>query len=451
VRKNITIKAALLMFVISSLLVILMSLYSHSIVGFLMEAMEENIEGRLKETSKRGVSLVTHEELAMFREPADMISPPYQELRLKLKDFATDADVKYIYYMRIEGDMLQYIVDNDFDERTRVGLDTPLIDVSVVPGLKYAIAGQFGVAPLGVYMDNWEGLMSAYAPIFDSEGKVAAICGVDINDELVFDARNRTQALLNLQVISVTIVFLCGLFCLIGYSSETKAAMNANQSKSAFLSKVSHEMRTPLAVMSANAQLAYELLKNNMEGKEVFAALDAVKNEAARLARMSDATIALGITQCFSDSMDNLDVGDIIVKTAEVYRTLVERKGNKLSLNVPDDLPYIKGSADGLSQVLINLISNANEHTEHGELNVAASRERGAITVAVKDTGEGITQEHLDGIFTRKPVSDSKRKAGGIGLSICREIVEKHGGKIWITSRSGEGTVVSFTLPTRGE
>jgi signal transduction histidine kinase len=107
----------------------------------------------------------------------------------------------------------------------------------------------------------------------------------------------------------------------------------------------------------------------------------------------------------------------------------------------------VDGDADGLSQVLINLISNANEHTENGEITVTALSDGQAVTVTVTDNGEGIAPEALPGIFERRPRMGGSGEAGGIGFSICREIIKKHGGRIWVESEQGAGTSVSFTLP----
>jgi signal transduction histidine kinase len=136
----------------------------------------------------------------------------------------------------------------------------------------------------------------------------------------------------------------------------------------------------------------------------------------------------------------------------------VENRGNRLSLDISEGLTVL-GDADGLAQVLINLISNANEHTEKGEIRVSVSRDRESVLVSVSDTGEGIMPEALPGIFGRRARRGGHEKrarqaknfplsgGGGIGLSICREIVERHGGTIGIESEPGKGTKVFFRLP----
>ncbi|MDR3331617.1 MAG: hypothetical protein LBT08_03215, partial [Synergistaceae bacterium] len=259
-------RAVLSMFVISSAAVILMSLYTGTLIGFLMREMSRNIEGRLRETSRRGASLITAEELGNFRDVRDMELPEYKDLRLRLRDFAADSDILYVYYLRAANGMMQYIVDNDFDEATRVGLDTVSTDIALTPGVSDALEGRVGSSTLGNYMYGWDGLLSAYSPIFDENGNVAAVCGVDINDELIVEARKRVRILQVLETIAVVFVLVSGLFCLAAYRREAKIARDANVAKSRFLSRVGHEMRTPLAVMSSSAQVAAALHRKGVSG-----------------------------------------------------------------------------------------------------------------------------------------------------------------------------------------
>jgi signal transduction histidine kinase len=444
------------MFVISSAAVIVMSLYTGTLIGFSMREMSRNIEGRLRETSRRGAALVTAAELDKYRDAVDMELPEYKDLRNRLRDFSADSDILYVYYLRAADGMMQYIVDNDFDEATRVGLDTVSTDIALTPGVSDALEGRVGSSTLGNYMYGWDGLLSAYSPIFDENGNVAAVCGVDINDEPIVEARRRVRILQALGTIAVVFVFASGLFCLAAYRREAKTARDANAAKSRFLSKVGHEMRTPLALMSSNAQVAAALHKSGVSGageEKFYRSLDIVKREASRLARMSDAMVALEVASSGYSDKSELDAGELVRTTAEIYRTLVEHYGNRLEIDILGErsgTPRVVGNADGLSQVLVNLVSNANEHTQDGVIGVKMSFEAGIITVSVSDNGEGIAPEALPNIFDRRPIVGKSGEVGGMGLSICKDIVTSHGGRIWIESEIGAGTTVFFTLPARG-
>ena len=218
------------MFVFSCAVVLLVSFYSRSTASFLTVEMEKSIQAWLKETSKRGAEMVTLEELETYKKPEDMNLPGYQNLRRKLIDFAADSGVLYAYYLRpLGGDKFQYIVDNDPDESTIVNLNTPPTDISKTPGLPEALLGHVSSAGLGSYMSEWGGLLSAYAPIFDPQGRVAAVCGVDINDEMIVSAEQREKFLAILIIVAVIIVLASGILCLTGYKREARAAREAKQ------------------------------------------------------------------------------------------------------------------------------------------------------------------------------------------------------------------------------
>jgi len=196
------------MYVVFSTVLLAALFFSWSVAAYLYKEMEKNIQARLSEAGKRGAVMVTAAELSAFRTPEDMKSPAYQALRHKLADFADDAGVLYVYYLRPVGvDQFQYIIDNDFDEKTRVGLDTPLGDVATADGMTRALSGHVGIAKLGSYSPGWKGLLSAYAPMFDNKGHVVAICGIDINDQAIVKAR-QTGNLLNVLCILAAVSVL---------------------------------------------------------------------------------------------------------------------------------------------------------------------------------------------------------------------------------------------------
>jgi signal transduction histidine kinase len=129
-----------------------------------------------------------------------------------------------------------------------------------------------------------------------------------------------------------------------------------------------------------------------------------------------------------------------------------------LILNLNDDLPEVTADANRIRQVLVNLLQNAISHTSEGTITISAEAADDFVKISVADTGEGIETERLPIIFERFKSRDSgirignKRATGrgagtGLGLYICRHIVEAHGGRIVVSSEVGAGTEVSFTIP----
>ena len=131
----------------------------------------------------------------------------------------------------------------------------------------------------------------------------------------------------------------------------------------------------------------------------------------------------------------------------------MDESGPQLVLDVADDLPIVHGDRDRLIQVVINLISNAVKFTPSGTITVSARQRPDGLEVAVADTGVGIAREDHDKVFEQfgqaGDTLTDKPRGTGLGLPICREIVEHHGGRLWLESEVGAGSTFRFTLPVR--
>ena len=132
-------------------------------------------------------------------------------------------------------------------------------------------------------------------------------------------------------------------------------------------------------------------------------------------------------------------------------------QGKKLVIktNIEPDLPRGKADERRIMQVLLNLAANAIKFTEAGEIRVEAAAREGKFLISVADTGPGISksdQQRIFEQFQQAEGSNTRRKGGtGLGLSIAKRIVELHGGRIWVESSPGHGSVFRFTLPVRVE
>jgi signal transduction histidine kinase len=146
-------------------------------------------------------------------------------------------------------------VDNDFNEETKVGLDTPPYNIQPVPWIKLALEGEASHSGLGNYTPGWEGLLTTYTPLFDQDGNVGAIVGVDILDESIVFARHMLAFLNVLQIVIMVIVFVSGFMTLLHYRIEAQRALDASSAKSLFLSNMSHEFRTPLNAVLGMGEL----------------------------------------------------------------------------------------------------------------------------------------------------------------------------------------------------
>jgi signal transduction histidine kinase len=150
-------------------------------------------------------------------------------------------------------------------------------------------------------------------------------------------------------------------------------------------------------------------------------------------------------------NMTAVAVPEIIARASAATASLFEPNGLLFSNQIEPDLPEVIGDQDKLIQVVINLISNAAKFTEKGSVTCRAERKDGEIVISVIDTGIGISAEDQPKVFEKfTQVGDTltdKPKGTGLGLTICKEIVEHHGGRIWVESEIGKGSTFSFALP----
>lgn len=146
-----------------------------------------------------------------------------------------------------------------------------------------------------------------------------------------------------------------------------------------------------------------------------------------------------------------LDVTEVIAAGVEQHRILAGQRGVTLVLNREPTLPAVSADPERLRQVLGNLVGNAVKFTGAGAaVEVSVGRQNGSVVVSVRDQGPGIPVEEQAKLFkpfSRTNVSAPGVKSTGLGLAICRSIVEAHGGHIWVESEPGRGSTFSFSLP----
>src|SRR5205807_399163 len=147
------------------------------------------------------------------------------------------------------------------------------------------------------------------------------------------------------------------------------------------------------------------------------------------------------------------DPAQIIMEAAAMVRELIQRKGLRLHVDVPDQLPALWLDRTRIRQVVLNLLANSIRFTDAGEINIQASLEKNVLQVCVRDSGVGIPPTELHRVFEEfyQIESSLSRKQGGtgLGLTLSRQFVQQHGGSMWAKSEGipGKGTAFYFTLP----
>lgn len=236
---------------------------------------------------------------------------------------------------------------------------------------------------------------------------------------------------------------------------ETRIAeeiKTSSEIKSKFTSMVSHELRSPLAVIKESINLVMEELVGDLtnEQKDV---LKTAKNNIDRLSRLINNVLEFQKLGSARPELDlkEYNINDIILSTSRDMNILAEKKGLTFTVNIDESIPIMQFDKDKIVQVLTNLLSNAIKFTEKGGVIVSAEREDNVAHIVVEDTGPGMQEEELPRLFRAFEQLGGglgkKRGGTGLGLAISKEIILAHNGKIWAESCPGKGSLFHFTLP----
>jgi signal transduction histidine kinase len=443
---------SILLFLISSVIVLVISIYTNSMMNTISDFLTKDIEARLLATSRLAAAQVTPEELDSLRVPEDIDRPIYNELKDRLIEFAEEEDVMFVYYMRMNEDGLtQFIIDNDLTEDT-VNLATEPIPLEETPAA--AFEGHAKVTELKNYSIGYGGLLSAFAPVFDETGEVIAVAGIDISDEQILSVRDYAKRFSVILIVSLALVVGSGLMGFMLFRRNALKAEQASRSKSSFLANMSHEMRTPMNAIIGMTNIA--LTSEDPEKKEYC--LEKIEGASNHLLGVINDILDMSKIEAdkFELSPDVFSLENVLDRAESIIRFRVAEKNQEFSIVLGENTTgSFVGDDQRLLQVIMNLLSNAVKFTpEEGTIQLRAelASEKDnvcTIRVDVEDSGIGITDEQKGRLFSSFEQADSStsRQFGGtgLGLAISKHIVEMMGGDISVTSQVGEGTVFSFT------
>lgn len=223
-----------------------------------------------------------------------------------------------------------------------------------------------------------------------------------------------------------------------------------------FINILAHELRTPMTPILISAEmirdelasepdsLQYKMISNVLKSAEI---LRSRLEELLDLARFARGAFKLNLCQIETEVYLN--------NIVDRYKPALEQKHQKLSLDISPGLPKIEADPSRVEQVILNLLSNAGKYSpENSKISIKASLEKKDLLIEINDQGIGIPEEELQKLFTpyHRVEQDKQQFAGtGLGLAVSAQIVQAHGGKIWVESERGKGSTFKFTLPLNGK
>ncbi|QJB56406.1 HAMP domain-containing sensor histidine kinase [Pseudodesulfovibrio sp. zrk46] len=250
-------------------------------------------------------------------------------------------------------------------------------------------------------------------------------------------------------------------------TEQREMAQKSEQLKSDFLSQVSHELRTPLTSIYGFTKLIKKDFDSIVSGANIQEThpkkidrinnnLEIVSHECSRLTRMVTNVLDLAKIESGQTTWDDkpISLRDVIKSSLTAVEGLIhEKEAVSIECDLPANLPTITADADLMTQVLVNVLSNAIKFSDDGIVMLSAKTDDKSITISVSDEGVGIGPDDINSIFDKYYTARSGNTLGaprlgtGLGLPICKEIVEHYGGDISVESKSGSGSVFSITLP----
>lgn len=220
------------------------------------------------------------------------------------------------------------------------------------------------------------------------------------------------------------------------------------------LSMVSHEINTPLASIQSAADLLLDGEIGEMNKKQKRC-LEMVRGDVVRLRHLLRDLLDLSVLERKEDHLDrrrSVKLNYVAQKVVDSFEWTAKERQIDLRVSIPEDLPTVRGDRDRITQVLVNLVDNALRFTgPGGVVELRAREKREEIVVWVRDTGVGIPPEDVERIFENFQQAENQppgiERGYGLGLSIAREIVRQHGGRIWVESEVGKGSTFYVSFP----
>ncbi len=442
-------------------------------------AIRKNIQQRMLDIANCAAASANGDFLGRM-EAEDVGSDVYNEIYRNLAVFRDNVEMEYIYSTKEISDG-EFVFTMDLDKYTPASYGDP---VEYTEALARAGDGEAAVDEIP-YDDQWGTFYSAYSPVFDSNGNIAGVIGVDFSAEWFDDQlSSQTRVTVITHLIILLISVLVAAVLLLGtvkpfvrmqgqLLQEKISAQSANRAKSDFLANMSHEIRTPInAILGMNEMIQRESRKSCRTSTEddgsVREAMKKIIGFADDIESAGNNLLAiindiLDFSKIDSGRMDLVEkpynVSSLISGIGNMVMVRARDKGLDLVIDADPLLPdELCGDETRVRQVLTNLMNNAVKYTDRGSVTMMLGGEKKddgtyMLEAVIRDTGIGIKQEDIDKLFGRFSRLEMERNSTvegtGLGLAITRRLLELMHGEITVDSVYGKGSVFTVRIPQK--
>jgi two-component system phosphate regulon sensor histidine kinase PhoR len=226
----------------------------------------------------------------------------------------------------------------------------------------------------------------------------------------------------------------------------------ANELKSEFISNVSHELKTPLSIISMFGEMLHSGRTKSEEQARDYAGV--IRRESTRLGRLIDNVLDFSRIErgAVVYELDDADFAEVVERSLDIYKHRLEREAIELEVDLEPGLPSVRMDENAMTLAVLNLVDNAIKYAAAGKrLVVSLARKGDGVALSVRDFGPGIDTGEQERIFERfyrsRTVRLKSARGSGIGLALVKHIADAHKGKVSVDSSLGEGTTFTIWLP----
>lgn len=468
----------------SLVLIVLASVLFISGYTFVLQKMHSDsiLENAVEQNSARtdamqtGVSgFITREDFTEINSMEDMDTELYQTLQRRLNQIRTMNNTRYFYTAKRGSDgRLIYLVDGLAPDADDFAYPGTYIEDEMIPFIDKALAGET-VYSQEIIDTTWGHIFTACYPVRENgTGEVMGALCIEMDMEPTYEfisERNRIALIVGTIGVACILVIIGLAFIYIrSYNKNqekqqemlekaAEAAYSVNRAKSAFLFNMSHDIRTPMNAIIGYVELARRHLN---EPDKLNEYMDNISSCGQKLLSLLNNVLDLVRIEnnktIVEETIEN--VGDTVSSCITMFRNAAEKKNQTITYKQELSEPYVYVDAGHLSEIIMNILSNAVKYTGNGgSISVTARQENSDregwcnTIVSVSDTGIGISEEFQQHIFEEFSRERSSTVSGidgaGLGMGIVKKLVDLMGGEITLQSRLGEGSTFTVTIPCR--